>query len=192
MLDRPPGRRSARRWLLAPASAAALAGAAVQPSLKGVSADVAGGRVTIGAIWPGASLIGAALAQANGSVTLENVTFESSSATYRLPRVEFVGASLSRDDLARLLDPKAAEPWRPVSPASRPSASSYRASRWSRRSARSSRRPPTGTWWWSASGRAGSRPWPATGATFESAGGRKAIFRARSDASRSATLTSRH
>jgi hypothetical protein len=111
MLDRPPGRRSARRWLLAPASAAALAGAAVQPSLEGVSADVAGGRVTIGAIWPGASLIGAALAQANGSVTLENVTFESSSATYRLPRVEFVGASLSRDHLARLLDPKAAEPW---------------------------------------------------------------------------------
>jgi hypothetical protein len=112
MLRRHPGRRSARRWLLASASvAAAIAGATLQPSSTSMTLDVAGGRLTVGAVRPAAGLIGAALAQASGSVTLENVTFESSSTTYRLPRIEFVGASLSRDDLARLLDPKAAEPW---------------------------------------------------------------------------------
>jgi hypothetical protein len=83
----------------------------VQPPLTGVTAEIAGGRLTVGAVRSAGGLMGAALAGASGSVTLENVTFESSSTTYRLPRIEFVGASLSRDDLARLLDSRGAEPW---------------------------------------------------------------------------------
>lgn len=105
------GRRSASRCLLASASAALLATAAVQPSLNGGTTELAGGRLTIGAVRPGVSLIGAALAQVGRTVTLEDVTFESPSTTFRLPRIDFVGVSLSRDELSFLLDGKSAEPW---------------------------------------------------------------------------------
>ena len=99
--------RRARR-LASLATLAALALAAGGTALEGLSVDLAGGRVTIGAVRGGFSL---ALAQSADVVTLENVTLDLGPASYRAPRMEFSGVSLSRADLAAILDPASAEPW---------------------------------------------------------------------------------
>ena len=80
-------------------------------SFPGGTTELAGGRLTIGAVRPGVSLIGAALAQVGRTVTLEDVAFESPSTTFRLPRVDFVGVNLSPDELSGVLDGKSAEAW---------------------------------------------------------------------------------
>jgi hypothetical protein len=106
-------RRSSRRRAVRVGLAAVAMGAAAFASLRPaeLSLEVAGGRLTIGAVRPGSALIGAAFAQTGGTVLLENVVFASPSATYLLPRIEFVGTSLARDALAGLLDPQSSEPW---------------------------------------------------------------------------------
>jgi hypothetical protein len=67
------------------------------------------GRLEIGAaridgIWPGAAFAQAA------DAALENVTVELGAITYRLPKVEFSGISLSRAELVALFDAQSSEP----------------------------------------------------------------------------------
>lgn len=79
------------------------------PTLRSVTVEGGGVRVEIGAVRLG-GMLGAALAQAPGEVTLTDLVITTAPATYRLPRAVFAGVSLSRDELARLMDPNGAEP----------------------------------------------------------------------------------
>lgn len=96
--------------LLAGVSALAALGVAT-PSWRELSVPLgAGGRLEVGRISLERSLVGAALAQDAGVVTLENVIVDLGSLVYRLPRAEFSGVNLSRDELLALFDAKASEP----------------------------------------------------------------------------------
>src|SRR3954463_8695177 len=112
-MSRPQSRR-VRYACLAAASAAAIAAAGVpvpSPALRGISLQLGDGqRLESGAVRARASLIGAALAQAADSVTLENVTLDLGFAVYKAPKVAFSGVSLSRAELMSLLDTAAPEP----------------------------------------------------------------------------------
>jgi hypothetical protein len=83
------------------------------------------GRLTIGAVRTGASLLGVAAAQVPGlqqgldralqgvggaeTVTLDNVVLDLGFATYRMPKVEVSGSSLSRAELMGLFDRNAGD-----------------------------------------------------------------------------------
>jgi hypothetical protein len=104
--------RRLRFAALATLSALAVAASGVEaPRLPGFSAVLGDARLEVGAVRPGA-LLGLALAQ-GGEVTLENVAVEAAGSIYRAPRVILSGASVSREEFARLLDPNAAEPLAP-------------------------------------------------------------------------------
>ena len=97
--------------VFAAASAAAIAASGLwSPSLHDLRIALSdGGRVEIGAARINGTWLGTALAQA-ADVTLENAAFEFGTVAIRLPRVEFSGAKLSRDELAALFDQRVAEP----------------------------------------------------------------------------------
>lgn len=81
-----------------------------QPSLRDVRLEMGGGLIEIGAVRIGFDPIGAALAQAPGALTLTDLSFTAAGATYRAPRAEFTGVSLSRAELTALIDPAGSEP----------------------------------------------------------------------------------
>ena len=114
-MSRPQSRRVRYAWLAAAAVAVAAAGVPVpSPALRGVSLQLGDGQhLEIGAVRARASLIGAALAQAAESVTLENVTLDLGFAVYKAPKVAFSGVSLSRAELLSLLDTTTTEPLAP-------------------------------------------------------------------------------
>ncbi|HEY8565381.1 MAG TPA: hypothetical protein VIL65_07770 [Beijerinckiaceae bacterium] len=91
-------RQGRRLAILAAASTAALV--AATPFTFEIASP--GGKATVRA-----SLVGLAFAQSADAVTLENVTFSFGPATYRIPRLEVMGASLSRADLLALFDKNA-------------------------------------------------------------------------------------
>jgi hypothetical protein len=97
-----------RQAALAAVSVAAIAAAGLpNPRAGDLRIVFGGGTLEIGAVRTG-NWLGVALAQA-ADVTLENVTFAVGGISYRLPRIEFSGASLSRADLTALFDAKAGE-----------------------------------------------------------------------------------
>ncbi|HYF52660.1 MAG TPA: hypothetical protein VEA41_00185 [Salinarimonas sp.] len=102
--------RTIRYAFAASAAALILAGGLVEPSGRDVRLDLGEARVEVGAWRVGGSLWSAALAQTVRTVTLENVTVSVDAVTYRLPRILFEGASLSREELAGLFDAKAPQP----------------------------------------------------------------------------------
>jgi hypothetical protein len=61
-------------------------------------------------------LIGSALAQSVGDVTIENVSVTGESGSLRIPRITFTGVNLSRDELAAILSGEGNEPvWQRLS-----------------------------------------------------------------------------
>ncbi|CAA9344739.1 MAG: hypothetical protein AVDCRST_MAG90-2116, partial [uncultured Microvirga sp.] len=98
-------------WLAGLSLIGLIAAGVAPPRWSGLTATSAdGSRLTVGAVRLGTGLIAAALAQDAQTVVLESVVLELGPTTYRLPRIEFTGADLSRADLAGLFDKTAAEP----------------------------------------------------------------------------------
>lgn len=101
---KPAGRRRSRAALLAGVAAAAIALAGLEIETPSFSVSVAGeGRITVGGLRIDGGLVSAALAQQGGSVTLEDVVFESMTATVRIPSITFEGTSLGREALRQAI-----------------------------------------------------------------------------------------
>lgn len=107
--------RRVRYFALAAVSAAAVAAAGIPgPTVHGLSIAVGDGqRLQIGTLRAGAGLIGIAFAQSAETVTLENVTLDLGYVSYKAPRIEFSGVSLSRAELAGFFDLTVTEPLAP-------------------------------------------------------------------------------
>ena len=69
-----------------------------------------GARVTIGAVRLNAGSALLATAQAADAVSLDNVVIESGATRYTLKRVDVTGTSMSREDVAALLDKSSSTP----------------------------------------------------------------------------------
>jgi hypothetical protein len=95
-------------WLVAGSAAAVVASGVWSPSIDGIRLAVGdAGKLEIGRARIGTGWLGAAFAQP-GEAVLENVTFQIGPVTYRVPRITFAGASLSRAELISLFEGPAA------------------------------------------------------------------------------------
>lgn len=109
----PGARPRFRLYALAAAlSAAPVVATGVATGVAVPALDVASGdaRISIGSVRTNLNLLGAALAQSPDEVTLDNLTLEVGGTTYRIPRIDFTGVSLSRADLMSLFAAGAGEP----------------------------------------------------------------------------------
>jgi hypothetical protein len=110
-MNRAISRRVRYSCLAAVSGAAILAAGVSVPTVHDVSIALGDGqRLEIGTVRGGASLIGVALAQSADSVILENVTLDLGHLSYKAPKIEFSGVSLSRAELAGLFDLSVTEP----------------------------------------------------------------------------------
>lgn len=101
---KPTGRGRPRAALLAGVAVAAIALAGLEIETPSFSVPVAGdARIHVGGLRIEGGLVSAALAQQGGSVTLEDVVFESMTATVRIPSITFEGTSLGREALRQAL-----------------------------------------------------------------------------------------
>ena len=110
-MNRAFSRRVRYSCLVGVSGAAILAAGISTPTVHDVSVSLGDGtRLEIGTVRGGASFIGMALAQSAETVTLENVTLDLGHLSYKAPRIEFSGVSLSRAELAAFFDLTVTEP----------------------------------------------------------------------------------
>ena len=99
-------RRTATRFALAGGvciAALAIADRSA-PIVSSLNVPLSGGyTLTTGKIHFSNGLIGSALAQSAGNVTIENIEVVSATGTLRIPSITFQGATLSRDELTAIL-----------------------------------------------------------------------------------------
>jgi hypothetical protein len=106
-------RKSATRFALAGGVCLAALGVADRtvPIVVDVAMPLSGGySLSADRIFFSNGLIGSAIAQSVGDVTIENVAIESAMGSYRVPSITFTGVNLSRDELTAILSGEGDEP----------------------------------------------------------------------------------